>query len=83
MTVKNAIKKITTNYPDVKIIQNKNIYETIIDNHLLSFIDNGGSGEITCIHIQKKIDKSDPMADYFPGSFFDNISQAIRYIKGV
>ena len=37
-------------------------------------------GTISSPHVQRDGDESDPHTDYYPGTFFDNITQVINYI---
>ena len=48
-------------------------------NQLLSFWTNR-DGTISSPHTVRDGLESDPHTDYFPGSFWDNISQALNYI---
>ena len=48
-------------------------------NQLLSFWTNC-DGTISSPHTVRDGLKSDPHTDYFPGSFWDNITQALNYI---
>ena len=46
---------------------------------LLSFWTNS-DGSISAPHVKRAGDESDPHTDYFPGSFYDNITQALNSI---
>ena len=46
---------------------------------LLSFWTNS-DGSISSPHVKRFDQESDPHTDYFPGSFFDNLTQALNYI---
>ena len=48
-------------------------------NQLLSFWTNSG-GSISAPHVKRAGDESDPHTDYFPGCFYDNITQALNSI---
>ena len=48
-------------------------------NQLLSFWTNR-DGSISAPHVKRAGDESDPHTDYFPGCFFDNITQALNYM---
>jgi len=48
-------------------------------NQLLSFWTNS-DGTISSPHTVRDGLKSDPHTDYFPGCFFDNITQALNYM---
>ena len=46
---------------------------------LLSFLTNS-DGSISAPHVKRASEESDPHTDYFPGCFFDNITQALNYM---
>ena len=46
---------------------------------LLSFWTNS-DGSISSPHVKRASEESDPHTDYFPGCFFDNITQALNYM---
>ena len=46
-------------------------------NQLLSFWTNS-DGSISAPHVKRAGDESDPHTDYFPGCFYDNITQALN-----
>ena len=48
-------------------------------NQLLSFWTNR-DGSISAPHVKRAGDESDPHTDYFPGCFYDNITQALNSI---
>jgi len=48
-------------------------------NQLISFWTNS-DGTISSPHVKRQGDKSDPHTDYFPGCFYDNITQALNSI---
>ena len=48
-------------------------------NQLLSFWTNR-DGSISAPHVKRASEESDPHTDYFPGCFFDNITQALNYM---
>ena len=48
-------------------------------NQLLSFWTNS-DGTISSPHVKRAGDESDPHTDYFPGTFWDNITQALNSI---
>ena len=48
-------------------------------NQLLSFWTNS-DGSISAPHVKRAGDESDPHTDYFPGCFYDNITQALNSI---
>ena len=46
---------------------------------LMSFWTNS-DGSISSPHVKRASEESDPHTDYFPGCFFDNITQALNYM---
>ena len=46
---------------------------------LMSFWTNS-DGSISTPHVKRASEESDPHTDYFPGTFFDNITQALNYM---
>ena len=46
---------------------------------LMSFWTNS-DGTISSPHVKRASEESDPHTDYFPGCFFDNITQALNYM---
>ena len=48
-------------------------------NQLISFWTNS-DGSISSPHVKRQGDESDPHTDYFPGCFYDNITQALNSI---
>ena len=91
MQLKAAIKKIRSRaqkvnrevYIEESDYHNNNqpkVYVRFEDsNQLLSFWTNS-DGSISSPHVQRDGDESDPYTDYFPGCFFDNLTQALNYI---
>tara|TARA_R110002020_G_scaffold258227_1_gene471935 strand:+ start:2087 stop:2560 length:474 start_codon:yes stop_codon:yes gene_type:complete len=91
MKLKAAIKKIENRAKvvdrKVDITQNDyhnngqvKVYARFEDsNQLLSFWTNS-DGTISSPHTVSDGLESDPHTDYFPGSFWDNITQALNYI---
>ena len=79
MTVKNAMKKLSK-YGTVEH-QGSSAW-IIINNRFVSFLSNGTWDENSsaiCFHVRRINDESDIQSDYHAGSFFDNLTQAIRY----
>ena len=48
-------------------------------NQVISFWTNS-DGTISSPHVKRASEESDPHTDYFPGTFFDNITQALNYM---
>jgi len=48
-------------------------------DYIVSFIKNGDHA--SCYHTRRFNDHDDLQSDYHAGSYWDNISQAIRYVK--
>ena len=47
---------------------------------LMSFWTNS-DGSISSPHVKRASEESDPHTDYFPGCFFDNITQALNHMS--
>jgi hypothetical protein len=80
MTIQNAIKKVTKAF-NVEPVKNGQFYSFTVGQNVIEFAQNGRSNEITCISTRRSSDKDDLMTDYFAGTFHDNITQAIKFIK--
>ena len=81
MTVQNAIKKLSK-YGKVQK-DGTNMYFIQYKGYIVSFRCNGADTpetSIVCEHTQRYYEKSDSMTDYFPGSYWDNLTQAIKYV---
>ena len=78
MKLANAIKKLE------KLGEVKNRgqeYSVIKDCQEISFMRNGRIEDdygITCIRVRMLNDKDDSMTDYCAGSFYNNLTQAIK-----
>ena len=91
MKLENALKKVRNRAKilkrEVEIEQNDyhnngqiKVYIQFEDsNQLLSFWTNR-DGSISAPHVKRAGDQSDPHTDYFPGCFYDNITQALNSI---
>jgi len=91
MKLENALKKVRNRAKilkrEVEIEQNDyhnngqvKVYIQFEDsNQLLSFWTNS-DGSISAPHVKRAGDQSDPHTDYFPGCFYDNITQALNSI---
>ena len=91
MKLENALKKVRNRAKilkrEVQIEQNDyhnngqvKVYIQFEDsNQLLSFWTNR-DGSISAPHVKRAGDESDPHTDYFPGCFYDNITQALNSI---
>lgn len=56
------------------------VYITFKDSdQLISFWTNS-DGSISSPHVMRHDDEPDPHTDYFPGCFFDNLTQALNYV---
>lgn len=77
MKALNAIKKLEKATGN-KISKNGNRYSIETQNDIIAFIEQS-SGEIMCISICRKGLESCAMTDYFPQTYCDNISQALRF----
>lgn len=77
MKLSNAIKKLEK-VSENGVKQDGQIYSGLINGQVVSFSQNGREDSAVCFHVKAVGEKSDSMTDYFPGSFCDNLSQAIR-----
>ena len=78
MKLSNAIKKLEK-YG--KVENNGISYWTIQGNTAVEFMKNGSSEDITCIRVRSIHDKDDFQSDYSAGTWCDNLSQAIRFVR--
>lgn len=82
MTIKNAIKKLSK-YGKVQV-NSVNEHWIEYKGYIISFFPNGScdpNNSITCEHTKRIGEKSDPNSDYFPGSFWPNLTQAINHVE--
>ena len=79
MTISNAIKTIERRLGKTPIKNKYNEYAVNVNGRVLSFYKNGGGNDIVCINVRRENDHSDSMTDYSAGSFYDNLSQAIKF----
>lgn len=49
--------------------------------YTVSFLRNGIGETATCFHTKRSSEQSDLLSDYFPGSFWPNLTRAIRFVK--
>ncbi len=87
-----AVKKVEKAL-GVKIEQMGHRWGCVYDGYVVSWIseqgwrDDGemvvqdGPAEASSWHVRREDDHSDIMTDYFAGSFFDNVTQMIRFVK--
>lgn len=75
MKLANAIKKLGTFAP---VAEENGRYYATRNGHTISFLKNGVDG-ITCCHSRRNSEKDDLQSDYFAGSYFDNLTQAINF----
>lgn len=79
MKLENAIKKLEKLGCEVK--RNGPFYRAILNDHAIEFHEQGG--DITCINaclLRMEKDR-DSMSDYFPETFFSNLTKAIRFCQ--
>lgn len=81
MKTSNAIKTLEK-YTRVNCIPDQRKYWAMRPDRegiarIISFIDQGG--EIICLHTRRATDKNDSQSDYFPGSYWDTMAQALRH----
>ena len=78
MTLENAIKMLSQHGV---VCHNENgEYWAQIKNHIVSFYKNGETST-TCYHTKRIDEQDDPQTDYFCGSYWPNLTQAIRYAE--
>lgn len=85
MTTANAIK-ILSKYTKVQKEEGTNLYRAVKadaqgDYYEIRFHDQGG--EAICLHTQRTSEIADSQSDYFPGSFWDTMAQALRHGWGI
>jgi len=88
MNVEKAIKKLSE-FGTVERQGETSCYGMVMTGHdgreyYISFIGNGGAGlekDIVCEHVRRLSEISDSQSDYFPGSFYPNLTQALRYVQ--
>jgi len=82
MKLSNAIKKLSA-YGKIQKDET-GLYFIHYKGYIVSFRTNGSQdpeNDIVCEHTQRYDEKADSMTDYFPGSYWDNLSQAINYVE--
>lgn len=77
-TLKNTIKKAAKIAP---VQNNGNSYWIEIGGQVVGWMKNGTYDEAVCFHTMRVGEKSDSMTDYFPQTWHDNITQAIRFAQ--
>ena len=79
MKLENALKKLEKLGHTVKN-ETPQIYFIENEKNNLSFCRNGGENnwEAICFNVRRKTDHSDTMTDYHAGSFYPNLSQALK-----
>lgn len=78
MKLENGIKRLSK-YGAIENVGGK--YWIIVNGYEVSFLINGTSGNVVCFHTQRVSEKTDSNADYFPGSYWKNLSQALRFVE--
>jgi hypothetical protein len=81
MKLTNAIKKATSILKVTPVIENGRSYKYIFNGHELSFFQNGRADEATCFYTRPLGQEDDITTDYFAGTFHDNLTQAINFIR--
>lgn len=78
MKTENAVKKLEKN--GFRVERHENQINAWKGEYRIGFYDQ--AGEITCIwtDYQYARDTRDPMTDYFPETYHDNITQAINFV---
>ncbi len=65
---------------EVKKSRYGNGISAIKDNHEITCLCNPGDDDVISIRERRLNDHDDIMTDYFAGCYWDNISQALRYV---
>ena len=80
MVIQSAIKKIKKGL-DISIEKTDyGVYYGEYKNYIISFMNNGGQDNVTCISTRKKNDLPDSQSDYYPQCWHNNITQAIKFL---
>ena len=82
MKLTNAIKKLSK----IGEVEYKNgcymVWTGIESRRVIEVTKNGAEDEVATIRVRRDNDFDDSMTDYSAGSFFSNLSQALRFIEG-
>jgi len=80
MTTKNAIKKLEKLGYKVEKASSRT-YRATLRGGVLEFSQNGEDQDasIVCIGVRNHNDESDPMTDYCAFTFYNNLTQALKY----
>jgi|GEM_PF-3158506 len=70
-----AIKRLAK-YGEVEHLEGSGLYTCTFNEVVIQFYDQ--DGEAICIRAHRVDERDDPYTDYFAGSYYDNISQAIN-----
>jgi hypothetical protein len=91
MKLENAIKKVKKEGFNVEVVENWHTKQPYMirathpaHNRLIEFHCNGVwkmDNNITCIRARKPHDFDEMQSDYFAGSFYRNLTQAINSVK--
>ncbi len=80
MKIANAVKKLEkASGKKVEKDERSNEYYVIIKKKVVSFMKNGMSDDAVCFYVRNENLHDDIQTDYFAGSFFRNLTQAINY----
>lgn len=80
MTLTNAIAKAKKELGS-EPVKDGQFYNFSYGPYTLSFAQNGRSDEATNFYTKKTAVKDDITTDYFSGTFHDNLTKAIKFIK--
>ncbi len=69
-----AIKRLSK-YAEVEVAEGSGLHTCVFNEVVIQFHDQGGRA--ICIRARRENEHDDPYTDYFAGSYYDNISQAI------
>jgi len=82
MTIANAVKKLAR-FGHVEH-DDRGQYRARFGDHVVSFCANGKDApeaHAICFHVQRAGEIADSQSDYFPGSYFPNLTRAIRFAR--
>jgi len=77
-TIKYAIKQMEKLGP---VVENGGFFTVRYNGYDLEVSRNGGGDSIATIYLKRASQDDDPMTDYWAGTFYRNMGQAINSIK--
>jgi hypothetical protein len=82
MTIASATKKLEKNGFNVSNLHGC-AFEATRDfsRYVIRFQKNGQADEVVCIKVVSKGESDNAMIDYFPGTYVDNVTRAMRLVS--